>query len=182
LVLSLVWIWGVGSVLAIIFGFIGRRQIRESGNTQGGDGLAIAGIVIGIAGLVGAILATVALAVFTAGVTNTFVNGIRGAEIASCRAEAKSVLTAIEAYHAQNGANATVPSAWSASTYTSNFSPLTSGANNGPYLREAPSTSNYVIEYDSAGHVWVEGPGVYDSSYNSGRDFDLNGNACNVAF
>jgi Domain of unknown function (DUF4190) len=37
------------AVLGVIFGFVARSQIRRSGGTQGGDGLAIAGIIVGIA-------------------------------------------------------------------------------------------------------------------------------------
>lgn len=39
----------IPAVLGIIFGFIARSQIRRSGGTQGGDGLAIAGIIVGFA-------------------------------------------------------------------------------------------------------------------------------------
>jgi hypothetical protein len=39
----------VPAVLGIIFGFIARSQIRRSGGTQGGDGLALAGILVGLA-------------------------------------------------------------------------------------------------------------------------------------
>jgi hypothetical protein len=55
-VLSLLWIWGLGSLLAVVFGVIGRRQTSETG--QGGSGLATAGLVIGIVGLVGAVIVT----------------------------------------------------------------------------------------------------------------------------
>jgi hypothetical protein len=47
LVLSLT-IFFVGPILAIIFGIIARRQIRESSGAQGGDGLALAGLIIGV--------------------------------------------------------------------------------------------------------------------------------------
>lgn len=40
---------GVGAILGIIFGFIGRSQIRQSGGVQKGDGMALAGIIIGFA-------------------------------------------------------------------------------------------------------------------------------------
>jgi len=45
---------GVTAVLAIIFGFVAKRQISESGGVQGGNGMATAGIVIGfvVVGLV----------------------------------------------------------------------------------------------------------------------------------
>ena len=38
---------GVGAILGVIFGFVGRSQIRRSGGTQTGGGLATAGIIIG---------------------------------------------------------------------------------------------------------------------------------------
>jgi hypothetical protein len=39
----------VPAILGVIFGFIARSQIRQSGGTQGGDGLALAGIIVGFA-------------------------------------------------------------------------------------------------------------------------------------
>ena len=50
---------GVGSVLGIVFGHIARRQIRRTG--EGGNGLAIVGMVVGYVGV--AALATMILAV-----------------------------------------------------------------------------------------------------------------------
>jgi Domain of unknown function (DUF4190) len=38
---------GVGSVVAIVLGFVARSQIRGSHGRQGGDGLALAGIILG---------------------------------------------------------------------------------------------------------------------------------------
>ena len=46
------WIYGIGAILSIVFGFIARSQIKRSGNTQKGSGLALAGIIIGISGIV----------------------------------------------------------------------------------------------------------------------------------
>ncbi|GMA24783.1 hypothetical protein GCM10025864_25420 [Luteimicrobium album] len=43
-VLSLVWLWGVGSILALVFGLVALRQIKRTG--QRGRGFAIAGVVI----------------------------------------------------------------------------------------------------------------------------------------
>lgn len=63
LVLGIVWLGGIGSVLALIFGLVARRQIRGSGGRQSGSGMATAGIVLGIVGIVGAILWIVAVAV-----------------------------------------------------------------------------------------------------------------------
>lgn len=56
LVLGIVWIWGLGSLLALIFGIIGKNQIDASNGTQGGRGMAIAGIVLGIVGLAGLVV------------------------------------------------------------------------------------------------------------------------------
>ena len=49
LVLGIVWFLGIGSVLAVIFGFVARRQIRASGGRQTGEGMALAGIILGSA-------------------------------------------------------------------------------------------------------------------------------------
>ncbi len=40
------------SILALVFGFVGRSQIAASGGRQGGSGLALAGILCGAIGLV----------------------------------------------------------------------------------------------------------------------------------
>lgn len=61
LVLGIVWLGGIGSVLALIFGLVARRQIRDSAGRQGGSGMATAGVVLGIVGIVGAILWIVAV-------------------------------------------------------------------------------------------------------------------------
>lgn len=57
------WLSGIGSVLAIVFGFIARSQIKRSGGTQQGAGLALAGIIIGFAGIVIGIGIVVAIVV-----------------------------------------------------------------------------------------------------------------------
>jgi hypothetical protein len=41
----------IGGILALVFGYIARRQIDESGGTQGGRGMAIAGIILGWIGI-----------------------------------------------------------------------------------------------------------------------------------
>jgi hypothetical protein len=74
LVLSIVWLAGIGSLLGIIFGFSARGDIRRSGGRTSGDGLAIAGIIIGLVGLVSAGIFWVSF--FT--VANNFKNIING--------------------------------------------------------------------------------------------------------
>ncbi len=39
----------VPAILGVIFGFVARSQIRQSSGRQGGDGLAVAGIIVGFA-------------------------------------------------------------------------------------------------------------------------------------
>jgi len=51
LVLGILWLWWLGSILALIFGYIGKSQIDRSGGQQSGRGMAIAGIVLGWIGV-----------------------------------------------------------------------------------------------------------------------------------
>jgi hypothetical protein len=46
LVLSILTLFGIGSILGIIFGFVSRGQIRRSNGAQKGAGLALAGIIV----------------------------------------------------------------------------------------------------------------------------------------
>lgn len=49
MVCGILWIYWVGSILALIFGYIARRQIRQRGET--GNGMAVTGIVLGWIGV-----------------------------------------------------------------------------------------------------------------------------------
>ena len=49
MVLGILWIYWLGSILALVFGYIARSQIRERG--EAGGGMAIAGIVLGWVGV-----------------------------------------------------------------------------------------------------------------------------------
>lgn len=49
LVLGILWIYWVGSILALVFGYVARNQIKASGQT--GAGMAVAGIVLGWVGV-----------------------------------------------------------------------------------------------------------------------------------
>lgn len=51
LVLGILWIYWIGSILALIFGMVGKSQIDNSGGAQSGRGMAIAGIVLGWVGV-----------------------------------------------------------------------------------------------------------------------------------
>ena len=176
-VFSLLWIVGLGSLLAIIFALVARRQIRESRGTQGGGGLAVAGLVIGIVGLAGLVL-TIVLAF---AVTSAVVVTNQSAAVGLCRADALSVQTAVQAYQAQNGSYPPVLAPWGASTYVTNYATLTSSSSNGgPWLKVAPATSSYVVEFDSTGDVWVDGVGDY-SGYTRAHDLNSDSNVCTVA-
>jgi hypothetical protein len=51
LVLGILWVYWIGSVLAVIFGHVALSQIDKSGGTQTGRGMAIAGLVLGWIGV-----------------------------------------------------------------------------------------------------------------------------------
>ena len=68
MVLGIVWVWWLGSILALVFGYIGKSQIDASPQTQSGRGMAIAGIVLGWIGVgIGLLLAVVAVIAFSTG-------------------------------------------------------------------------------------------------------------------
>lgn len=51
MVLGIVWIYWIGSILALVFGYKARNEIDASGGAQSGRGMAVAGIVLGWVGL-----------------------------------------------------------------------------------------------------------------------------------
>ena len=110
----------------------------------------------------------------------TFSQG-SAAEVADCEADAKVLEVALDAAMAEKGTFPSPPAPWSAANYTANFSPLTSASDGGPFLHTPPSTTDYVIEYDAAGHIWIAPPGSYSATYNTGQDFDKNPNICLAA-
>jgi Na+/proline symporter len=59
MVLGILWIWWVGSILAVVFGHIALHQIRQT--NQSGRGMAIAGLILGYLGV-----AAVAILIFAA--------------------------------------------------------------------------------------------------------------------
>jgi hypothetical protein len=58
----------LGSVGAIVAGHLARAQIRASHGTEEGDGMAVAGLVLGYVSLVPAIIAIVIALLIVAGV------------------------------------------------------------------------------------------------------------------
>jgi hypothetical protein len=62
MVLGILWLFYLGSILALIFGYIAKQQIRQRGET--GDGMATAGIILGWVGI-GIFFLSVFAATFT---------------------------------------------------------------------------------------------------------------------
>lgn len=56
MVLGIVWVYGIGAILALILGYKAREEIDASGGMQTGRGMATAGIVLGWIGVAGLIL------------------------------------------------------------------------------------------------------------------------------
>ena len=184
-----------------------RLPVRDGslGNEHGGAGVMFGLLSILLASVIGVIIVAVtispsssngnngsssALLPFTGSVPtlpeSSSASGLGGeppaGEASACEADAKSVEIAVLAYQAQNGAYPAPPSAWSAATYTSNYSPLTTHTSKGgPYLHGAISTTHYVVEYDAAGDVWVELPGQYDATYNPAHSLDVSSSCADVA-
>lgn len=66
LVVGVLWIAGLGSILAIVFGILGRRECDRGEAT--GRGMATAGLVIGVLGLLLVVaVALLAIPVSTSG-------------------------------------------------------------------------------------------------------------------
>ena len=61
LVLGILWIYWIGSILALIFGYVAKRQIRERG--ESGGGMATAGIVLGWIGIAVLVLGIIGLGI-----------------------------------------------------------------------------------------------------------------------
>lgn len=56
LVLGILWVMGLGSILALVFGYIAKGQIDASGGRQTGRGMAVAGVVLGWVGVAATIV------------------------------------------------------------------------------------------------------------------------------
>jgi len=59
------WLCGLGSLVGIVCGHLGIREIDRSGGSQAGRGMALAGLILGYLGLL-LMLGLVALFVFGA--------------------------------------------------------------------------------------------------------------------
>jgi hypothetical protein len=78
LLLGILWFAGIGSVLALVFGYRARHEIKNSGRRQRGSGLAIAGIILGWIGLAILLVAVVAGLAVVAGSSSGSSSGSGG--------------------------------------------------------------------------------------------------------
>jgi hypothetical protein len=51
LVAGILWLYWIGSAIAVVTGLIAFRQVDRSGGTESGRGIAIAGMSLGLVGL-----------------------------------------------------------------------------------------------------------------------------------
>lgn len=56
MVLGILWLYWIGSILALVFGYVAKGQIDRSAGRQTGRGMAIAGIVLGWIGVAMAVI------------------------------------------------------------------------------------------------------------------------------
>jgi len=64
LVLGILWLYWIGSILALVFGYLARGEMRRDPQRVGGRGMALAGIVLGWVGVGTLVLAIVAGVIF----------------------------------------------------------------------------------------------------------------------
>jgi hypothetical protein len=70
-VLGILWLYGVGSVLAIIFAAVAKKNINQSNGWVTGGGMATAGLVLGIIGAAVVALVVIAAAGSSSGSTDS---------------------------------------------------------------------------------------------------------------
>jgi hypothetical protein len=66
MVLGIIWIYWIGSVLALVFGYIAKRQIAASQGRESGDGFATAGIILGWIGVAAVVILIVIVIIASA--------------------------------------------------------------------------------------------------------------------
>ena len=63
------FVCGIGFILGVVFGYMAKNQIDASGGTQGGRGMAVAGIIVGWIGI-GLAVVGLAIVLIVAAATN----------------------------------------------------------------------------------------------------------------
>ena len=93
LVLGIVWVFWLGSILAVIFGHVALSQIKRSMGALTGRGMAIAGLILGYLGLVTLVGFIVAAAII----------GPQAASAAECAIDRNVLMSEENAYFSENG-------------------------------------------------------------------------------
>jgi hypothetical protein len=91
LVASLVWVCGIGSIVAVILGHLSRSEARKQGRQP--SGLALAGLVLGYLGILSSALIIAAVATHTDEIKDTFDSSL----------ELQSAADAEHSYHDARG-------------------------------------------------------------------------------
>lgn len=163
LVLGILWLWSIGSILALIFGLVSRRQIARSAGRQTGGGLAIAGIVLGSVGIVGTILIVSLLVAASHTFTTKVFPDLQ------CQSDFADVQSAVQSYEQQTGTDP--PDTGSLMQPYA----LPDGRTVGPWLYEAPDDPGWFQIIVSGGtvSVWTTGhPAVQIGHTDSAADCD----------
>ncbi len=166
LVLGILWLFGLGSLLAVIFGHLGRRQIKE--RNEGGNGLATAGLVLGYVGLAGALAFILTVATAGSVINSQVIQGQDAgvkSDLRNAATAEESNLTDTDRYYAgviaPDGALANEGLSFSSSfdyaadayqinaEYVGSSGAPTTAANTG-YCLSATSASGHTFAYNSA--------------------------------
>lgn len=137
LVLGILWLYWVGSILALIFGYIARSRIKRNG--QKGNGMAIAGIVLGWVGIASVILT------FILGASGIFSNNSSAQALQSCEADGATISVAMAAFNAQHPG------------VTVTESDLTGTTKGGPYLESWANNPQYYSFTLVGGTLYLQG-------------------------
>jgi hypothetical protein len=149
LVLSLLFFCGLGSLLAVILGTVGIRRANAQGTSEG-KGMSIAGVVIGVLGLVGAAV----LLLSTLAVQQQ--QRSSGSD-AAVQSDLLSAAVAEETYFTMNGIYTSLATDLSAMGFSQsnigNYSPggdlTVMSADGDGYCLQATSATGTTLSYDS---------------------------------
>jgi Domain of unknown function (DUF4190) len=104
LILGVLWFAGLGSILAIVFGARAKSEIAASRGAQGGEGLATAGIVLGILGLVVPLFALFAVCAGSTDLGGGRVSSLdRAGFVLDVTSELESAAAAEESFYEEDG-------------------------------------------------------------------------------
>jgi Domain of unknown function (DUF4190) len=119
-VLSVLWLGGLGSLLAIVFGIRGRNQIDASHGREAGRGLATAGITLGVIGVGGLALLLILTLAATSSTTHPPFPTSPAATSTPPEEATKASSTPAEANTAQQTASFTPTKTWTWDTKNTN--------------------------------------------------------------